>query len=623
MNTKRLLHKSFFGLALIGSLGILTVSGFSWAVEPPLSITDADPIPGRVLVRVKEGIPVEQVQKIAEGVGAEVDRVLAPWGLYLFRFDPQVPVSKIVQQLQSKPGVQYAEPDVRFQTSGALESDPYASSAGAGAPVIVAVIDTGMDLRHEAFTGRLYVNAGEIAGDGIDNDHNGYVDDVNGYDFYDHNGDPTGAAGDGAHGTMVAGRVLQGATDAPVALMTLRVGPGPFLTLSGIVEAIQYAVDRGARIINMSFGGGYSQMMADVVRYAADRGVLLVAAAGNSGTTLPSYPAALSNVVSVAASDATGRKTWWSNYGSSVDFTAPGSQVTTTTFGGGTAVVSGTSFSAPFVAGVAARILAALPNLTVGQVIDRLRSFAKDVYATNPFYYRGLLGRGLIDGEVAQRVADALPIQPGSSEPPPQDNRDQLQSELALARAEVARLENELSTAERNLTAAHDRVVEAGRQATAVEQTVRDAWSRLIETWGAWYKSGYGGPTSPAEREALRQKMQQAWDTLFKAFAARQDAQARLRAAQAEENRSRDIRNDLAARLRVARDRVDELNRRLNGTSLPLQSRAAGVPSQTQMLIKQLQQVMAAAQASPLPDGIDAQVVSDLSFPEVSSSLND
>ncbi len=542
-----------------------------------------------------------------------MDRVLAPWGLYLFRFRESVPVEEVIQQLQSYAAVRYAEPDVRYSSSGLLEADPFTQTLeGAGSPVVVAVIDTGMDLRHAAFADRLYVNAGEIAGDGLDNDGNGYVDDVHGYDFHERDGDPTGSADTGAHGTQVAGRVVEGASDARVSILSLKVGPGPWLSLSAIVEAIAYAVNQGARIINMSFGSSFaSQALLEAVQYATQRGVLLVAAAGNSGTTVPGYPAAMPGVVSVAASDNTGRKTWWSSYGGTVDFTAPGENVTTTQFGGGTIQVSGTSFSSPLVAGVAARILAALPSLTPDQVIERMRSFAKDVYAFNPAFYQGLLGTGLIDGEVASRVAEALPLEPDESDPPP-DERAQLEAELVVARQEVQRLEGELAAADLAHSAAQQKSLQAAQQAAAANQKERDAWKKLMEAWRAWYRGGFSGPSNPIEREALRQKMNQAWNELFKAFADRREAQAKLRAAVAEETKARDVRRGLAASLQSARDRVDDLTRRLG--NLP-----PAAQTQTQSLLHKLHGVFQRLEADPIPSGLSAGSSSDLFFPELSS----
>lgn len=373
----------------------------------------ADSLPGQVIVRVTAGLDRAEVEQIAQSVGAEVGRKLTSWDLYLFRFDPSVPVSDVVRKLQSRPDVRYAEPDLRIAVNGLAGGKESAGTlTGGGSQVIVAVIDTGIDFSHPAFSGHLYSNPGEIPGDGIDNDGNGYVDDDRGWDFYSGDNDPSGSSGNGAHGTQTAGRVLQGATDALVSILPLRVGPGPSLSLSAIVEAIDYAIRMGARVINMSFGTTSSvRSLQDAIKQAASQPVLLVASAGNSSDTQKNYPAAYSSVISVAATNAAGQKTSWSTYGSTVDFSAPGENVTTPTWGGGTASVSGTSFSAPFVAGVLARILSALPDLTPRKALEKLRSFAKDIDALNPTKsLRGKLGDGFVDEEVAQNVADATPL---------------------------------------------------------------------------------------------------------------------------------------------------------------------------------------------------------------------
>jgi len=603
-------------------LAALILAGFPSAAsaQPPGSSVPSEQFrAGEVLVRVEEGLLPDELNQIAQSVGARVQRRLTSWGVYLLTFDPQLSVRAMVNHLQALPGVRYAEPNALIPVNLLFGGGDPTGTLAAAEGVVVAVIDTGVDMTHPAFSGQIYTNRGEIAGDGLDNDGNGYVDDVHGWDFYEWDNDPSGGPEDGAHGTMVSGMVLQGALGAPLSILPLQVGPGPWLDLGAILEAIDYAVRQGARIINMSFGTSTPyQALTDAVLYAAQRGVMLVAAAGNSGSLWPSYPAALPGVVSVAASDATGRKTWWSNYGWTVDFTAPGDRVTTTDWGGGTATVSGTSFSSPFVAGVAARILASLPQLKPNEVVDRIKALAKDVYAYNPSFFRGLLGYGLVDGEVAQRVADAYPADGSGSQPPQEDERALLEAELAKARQEVARLEGELAAAEQRLSAAQQALTAAQGQANAAEQQVRDAWQGLVDAWRAYFRSFYG--STPAQREALRQKMNQAWDALYKSFAQRREAQARLRVAQAELTQARDRRNNLAGQLAAARQRVSDLERRLAQLSI---SGSVGVTAhqlQTEQLIQKMHAVTEALQRGAVPPGLTVQEVSELLTPEVLDS---
>jgi len=368
--TKVMVRYLFFIAAFCGQLFLTP----AWAADDsPLPLKAEEQIPGQVLVCIEEGVSPAEVEQIAESIHAKVERRLTSWGLYLFSFDHARPVAEVVKELSKQPGVKYAEPNFKVSVNIIDTETSTSTSLTAGDPssrIVVAVLDTGLDMTHPAFSGSIYTNPGEIPGNGIDDDKNGFVDDVHGWDFYDWDNQPAGEPGFGDHGTLVAGRVLQGASNIGISILPLRVGPGPWLDLGAIVAALDYAVAQGARVINMSFGAGIPfQVLTEAIARAAEKGVLLVAAAGNNGSDLPSYPAAYPVVVSVAATDAWGKKASWSNYGSTVDFSAPGENVTTTAFGGGTTTVSGTSFAAPFVAGVLARILAALPNLTPGQAI--------------------------------------------------------------------------------------------------------------------------------------------------------------------------------------------------------------------------------------------------------------
>ncbi|MEO1527583.1 MAG: S8 family peptidase [Planctomycetota bacterium] len=262
---------------------------------------------------------------------------------------------------------------------------PEAWAAGyTGEGITVAVIDTGVDLDHPDLVQNLFVNAGEIAGNGIDDDGNGFVDDVHGYDFANRDADPNDVHGHGTHvaGTIAAANNGFGATGvAPDAtILPIKVlgdnGSGSSLD---VAAGIRYAADMGAHVINLSLGGGYSSAIESAISYAHSVGSFVVAAAGNEYASVPGFPAQFSssydNVLSVGAYDSRGAEAAFSNdVGSSgaVQVDAPGVGVFSTYVGGRYASMSGTSMATPHVAGIAALTLAADPTLNPAALRDLL-----------------------------------------------------------------------------------------------------------------------------------------------------------------------------------------------------------------------------------------------------------
>lgn len=273
---------------------------------------------------------------------------------------------------------------------------PEAWAAGyTGQGILVAVVDTGVDLDHPDLVSRLYVNPGEIPGNGVDDDGNGFIDDVSGYDFADRDGRPDDTNGHGTHvaGTIAAANNGFGVTGvAPQAtILPVRVlgDEGSGSTLD-VAAGIRYAADMGAHVINLSLGGGYSRAIASAVQYAEALGSFIVAAAGNESAAVPSYPARLSqaydNVLSVGAFNSSGRIAGFSNDvgdsgGTQID--APGVNIRSTVPGGRYANLSGTSMATPHVAGVAALALSANPNLTPSQLRDLLTGGVVDAAANS------------------------------------------------------------------------------------------------------------------------------------------------------------------------------------------------------------------------------------------------
>ncbi|MDO8950660.1 MAG: S8 family serine peptidase [Actinomycetota bacterium] len=237
------------------------------------------------------------------------------------------------------------------QTGGASGADISAPEAwaahGTGSKdIVVAVVDEGSDIYHEDLAGQIWVNTDEIPGNGRDDDKNGYVDDVNGYDFVNRDATVYDAVDGDRHGTHVSGIIgATGNNGKGIAGVNWNVTimPVKFLGMGGGTdydgaEAIIYAVDNGADVINCSWGGSYSQVIEEALQYAADKGVLVVAAAGNDGSDVDTgggsfYPASseVTAVVTVASTNKDDLLSDFSNYGAtSVDLGAPGEDVLST-----------------------------------------------------------------------------------------------------------------------------------------------------------------------------------------------------------------------------------------------------------------------------------------------------
>jgi subtilisin family serine protease len=310
--------------------------------------------------------------------------------------------------------------------------------------ITIAVIDSGIDINHPDLKDNIWTNQKEIASNGMDDDHNGFIDDVNGWDFVLNVPDPSPKFEEGwtesglAHGTIIAGIIAavgdnnKGITGVSwqAKIMPLRAlnGKGEG-RISAVVRAIDYATNNGADIINLSFVGfNYNQALHDALQRAYEAGVIVVAAAGNEqeggeGYNIdedPIYPACYHGkngeniVLGVAASDALDQKTDFSSYGfKCVDITAPGISFFSTIPAGSNAVEpnklydgfwSGTSMAAPIISGSLALIAEINPQLQPTQVVNILLQSADNISLLNPNYL-GQLGSGRVNLERAVMMA--------------------------------------------------------------------------------------------------------------------------------------------------------------------------------------------------------------------------
>ncbi|MFA6142520.1 MAG: S8 family serine peptidase [Candidatus Omnitrophota bacterium] len=298
-------------------------------------------------------------------------------------------------------------------------------STGEGA--VVAVLDSGIDYNHPDINDNIWTNTAELNGlSGVDDDHNGYIDDVRGWDFYNIDNNPID---DNGHGTHVAGIIAaEGNNDegiigvaykAKTMIVKMLNSSGSTDYYDRVAASIRYAVDMGARILNCSFGGGYSSVVNDAFKYAYDKGAIIIVAAGNDNSNTSSYyPASLNYVVTVSAiGTSNGRATYngsyYSNYGSAVDVAAPGDDILSLRAAGtdmfkvnpgyipgdyfvprGDANAEyyrswGTSMATPFVSGLAALMLSQDSDLTFAEFSRRLKFSSYDLGAVGWDQYYG------------------------------------------------------------------------------------------------------------------------------------------------------------------------------------------------------------------------------------------
>jgi subtilisin family serine protease len=287
-----------------------------------------------------------------------------------------------------------------------------------GAGITVAIIDTGIDHSHPLLAAKMWRDErdnADTANDRLDNDGDGLTDDYRGWDFVDNDNDPADIFDDPAnsvagHGTFIAGLV---ATLAPEArLLAIRAfSTDGFGNAFTIAAAVKYAADHGAKVINLSLGASQaSQLLQDAIKDARQRGIIVVAAAGNDDNDLlPQFPSSMDEVLAVAAIDLESKKAPFSNFGKHIDVCAPGIKLISAypnERAGGYAIWSGTSFAAPLVAAEAALVLALDPKQPdVKKVIE---DSASPIDAFNQDF-AGKLGKGSIDPLGALQ---SLPVNP-------------------------------------------------------------------------------------------------------------------------------------------------------------------------------------------------------------------
>jgi subtilisin family serine protease len=436
----------------------------------------------RVLVKLRPGASSSAITNLQAEIGVKKVTKAEQFGIDIWDI-PSGKVEETISAYENDPRIEYIEPDYIItledvektsptqenlatitplittpndpyypqlwglnntgQSGGTPDADidaPEAWDIQTGNPnLVIGVIDTGVDYNHPDLVDNIWTNPGEIAGDGIDNDSNGYIDDVRGWDFAYNDNDPSDVYG---HGTHVSGTIAgKGNNSVGVTgvawnakIMPLKfLDDGGYGSDSGAILALNYATAKGVKLTNNSWGGGgYSQALYDAINSAGQQGALFIASAGNdygnNNDINPAYPASydLSNIISVASTTRTDALSGFSNYGpTSVDLGAPGSEIYSTTPGGTYSTYSGTSMASPHVTGGAALVWSQNPTWTAQQVKNQL------LQTTDPI--SALMGRTVSGGRLNINNALGGATPPPPPPPPPPVSNDNFGNRIVLS----------------------------------------------------------------------------------------------------------------------------------------------------------------------------------------------
>ena len=361
--------------------------------------------------------------------------------VYEIKFDESVAIHDLMRDIAAHPDVAFSE-RVPIERISFNPSDPSVAAGemwhlgkvnayqawdiATGLPdITIAVVDDALKITHEDLIGNLWVNPGEIAGNGIDDDNNGYIDDIHGYDLADNDNNPNppswATSASFSHGTHTGG-IAAAVTNNGLGVASVSFGAKLMAvkctrdatTNTSIIQygwqGVQYAINSGADVISLSWGGtGSSSIYQNIINAARAEGIIIVASAGNAGSPTPFYPAAYDNVIAVAASTSGDQKASYSNYGSWISIIAPGSQIKSCVANNNAAYgyKSGTSMSAPLVAAACGLILSHNPTLTPAQVESALYASADNIDALNSGYV-GMMGAGRLNIHNALQQVQAV-----------------------------------------------------------------------------------------------------------------------------------------------------------------------------------------------------------------------
>ncbi len=463
-------HPAFPGRGMAGTLFLVATLSLSLALpagaalrggssaldNPALRAGGQEYLPGLVIVKLTQ--PLETAAKTTGRAG--IDRLCAAHAvesftplvagagrrakpgaaalrrIYQLRYTSGEDALQVARAFAADPAVEYAEPQFVYQLAAA-SNDPFYGAEqsayfdkmafpaafddtrGGDGDVVIAVVDGGSDWTHPDLQANLWSNPAETL-NGSDDDGNGFVDDVRGWNFANGTNDPKGqpqtpnAAGHGTHVAGIACAVTNNSIGVAGAawnahFMPVCVGhPSVDGAIAFGYQGILYAVDAGADVINCSWGGqgNPSYFEREVIEYAHANDVVVVAAAGNSSSSAEFFPAAYPHVLAVANVNNSDQKISSSNYGPWVDVAAQGTNIHSTYSGGTYLDLNGTSMAGPHAAAACALVKTKFPTYSAEQVRERVRVTCDNIDAVNPGYV-GQLGYGRIDP--AQAPAKATP----------------------------------------------------------------------------------------------------------------------------------------------------------------------------------------------------------------------
>lgn len=412
-----------------------------FAADVTTSKNQMNTIPGIVVVKLKPGFNIDKLTNTIQSFPAQKISQIFPHHsafstlsrLYYIYFDASYPPEEMATKLSEWDMFEYVEPKYLSYVNATMPNDSLLAQqfhlaqinifAGwdidqGAANIVLAIVDNGTEYQHPDLFANIWSNAAEAQGmAGVDDDNNGFIDDIYGWDFGENDNDPNYGSDESnitSHGTHTAG-IASAVTNniAGIAgigwncsILPIKVSTNEDANAIPFgYEGIIYAADQGAQVINNSWGrsGAYSQYEQDIINYAVSKGSIVVAAAGNSNNDLPFYPAGYVHVLAVASVNENDQKASYSNYGKYVDISAPGGDLNAKIFStfpvarGEYGMMSGTSMASPVVAGVMGLLLNQFPDFNQLQLFRQIILTADRVDDLNEDY-RGLIGWGRVNG---------------------------------------------------------------------------------------------------------------------------------------------------------------------------------------------------------------------------------